>query len=209
MAVEAFFGHDDNANYYHTVDGLLQRNLSDVFLFSSSSSSLDDATYNGSAISPQSDFPGHDDYCLNVYENISYLNISCETILSYSVPLYGYCTPFLLLTTVTANTLIVLVLNKRNMATPTNLVLMGKYFVIKYHYCYLCGERCTSLVHFIYSITFASRSLILTFHPFHFHISVLSKADLSAALIQWFYSVAQRYYFISLIGNWKNPWIKI
>lgn len=63
--------------------------------------------------------------CMNYNGNITYLNVSCETILNYSVPLYGYCTPFLLMTTVTANTIIVLVLNKRNMATPTNLVLMG------------------------------------------------------------------------------------
>lgn len=70
--------------------------------------------------------PDMGNICVNYYDNISYLNVSCETILSYSVPLYGYCTPFLLLTTVTANTLIVLVLNKRNMATPTNMVLMGE-----------------------------------------------------------------------------------
>lgn len=66
--------------------------------------------------------------CMNSYGNMSYLNISCETILSYSVPLYGYCTPVLLLTTIIANTTIVLVLNKRNMATPTNLVLMGNFY---------------------------------------------------------------------------------
>lgn len=58
-------------------------------------------------------------------DNISYLNISCETDLSYSVPLYGYASPFLLVTTVIANTLIVLVLSKRTMTSPTNLVLMG------------------------------------------------------------------------------------
>lgn len=58
--------------------------------------------------------------------NMSYLNISCETNLNYSVPLYGIFTPILLVTTIVANTLIVLVLSKRNMATPTNLVLMGK-----------------------------------------------------------------------------------
>lgn len=58
--------------------------------------------------------------------NMSYLNISCETNLDYSVPLYGIFTPILLLTTIVANTLIVLVLSKRNMATPTNLVLMGE-----------------------------------------------------------------------------------
>lgn len=137
MAVEAFFGHDDSANYYRTVDGLLQRNLSDVYLFGSSST-LDDPSMdnaNGTLVSGSLPVGGggginiHGDECLNYYENISYLNISCETILSYSVPLYGYCTPFLLLTTVTANTLIVLVLNKRNMATPTNLVLMGMYCI--------------------------------------------------------------------------------
>lgn len=59
--------------------------------------------------------------------NISYLNISCESDLSYSIPLYGYCSPFLLLTTVVANTLIILVLSKRTMSSPTNLVLMGEF----------------------------------------------------------------------------------
>lgn len=66
-------------------------------------------------------------YCHQVaLNNMSYLNISCETNLDYSVPLYGIFTPILLPTTIVANTLIVLVLSKRNMATPTNLVLMGK-----------------------------------------------------------------------------------
>lgn len=66
--------------------------------------------------------------CMNVDfgRNFSYLNVSCEVILEYSVPLYGFCMPFLLFTTVTANSLIVVVLSKRNMATPTNSVLMGK-----------------------------------------------------------------------------------
>lgn len=59
--------------------------------------------------------------------NISYLNISCESDLNYSIPLYGYCSPFLLLTTVVANTLIILVLSKRTMTSPTNLVLMGEW----------------------------------------------------------------------------------
>lgn len=79
-----------------------------------------------------SDYMPYDDsyydemYCMNVDQNnMTYLNVSCETNLSYSVPLYGYFAPFLLFTTVTANTLIVLVLSKRNMATPTNSVLMG------------------------------------------------------------------------------------
>lgn len=73
-----------------------------------------------------------DVYCQNLdfANNISYLNVSCETNLDWSVPLYGYCSPFLLFTTVLANTLIVLVLSKRNMATPTNSVLMGKWFCV-------------------------------------------------------------------------------
>ena len=47
--------------------------------------------------------------------------------------LYGFLTPVLLLITMTANSLIVIVLSRRNMATPTNSVLMGK-FLNKYFY---------------------------------------------------------------------------
>ncbi|GAB0090701.1 AGAP012426-PA [Sergentomyia squamirostris] len=67
-----------------------------------------------------------DEYCLNHYENITYLNVSCEIVLDYGIPLYGYCTPFLLFITMTANLLIVIVLSRRSMATPTNMVLMGE-----------------------------------------------------------------------------------
>ncbi|XP_035784576.1 sex peptide receptor-like [Anopheles albimanus] len=63
--------------------------------------------------------------CVAMDGNVSYLNVSCETILSYSIPLYGYCTPVLLLITLTANSLIVIVLSKRSMASPTNFVLMA------------------------------------------------------------------------------------
>lgn len=72
-----------------------------------------------------------DAYCRNLdfSHNLTYLNVSCETNLDYSVPLYGFCSPFLLFTTVLANTLIVLVLSKRNMATPTNSVLMGELLI--------------------------------------------------------------------------------
>ncbi|XP_058837523.1 sex peptide receptor [Topomyia yanbarensis] len=68
-----------------------------------------------------------DDYqnCVAMSGNDSYLNVSCETILNYSVPLYGYCTPIFLLITLTANSLIVIVLSKRSMASPTNFVLMA------------------------------------------------------------------------------------
>jgi len=38
--------------------------------------------------------------------------------------MYGYIVPFLLVITIIANTLIVVVLSKRHMRTPTNVVLM-------------------------------------------------------------------------------------
>ncbi|XP_053679239.1 sex peptide receptor [Anopheles nili] len=63
--------------------------------------------------------------CIASEGNVSYLNVSCETILNYSIPLYGYCTPVLLLVTLAANSLIVIVLRKRSMASPTNFVLMA------------------------------------------------------------------------------------
>lgn len=65
--------------------------------------------------------------CMNHVNNISYLNISCEFELEYATPLFGFCIPFLLFVTVTANLLIVIVLSRRGMATPTNSVLMGKW----------------------------------------------------------------------------------
>lgn len=55
----------------------------------------------------------------------SYLNVSCELPKDYAVPLYGYVMPFLLIITIIANTLIVVVLSKRHMRTPTNVVLMA------------------------------------------------------------------------------------
>ncbi|KFB47862.1 sex peptide receptor [Anopheles sinensis] len=63
--------------------------------------------------------------CIASDGNMTYLNVSCETILNYSIPLYGYCTPVLLLVTLTANSLIVIVLSKRSMVSPTNCVLMA------------------------------------------------------------------------------------
>lgn len=72
-------------------------------------------------------------YCMNrvAGTNISYFNVSCEFELEYATPLYGYCIPFLLFITVTANLLIVIVLSRRSMATPTNSVLMGESSAIK------------------------------------------------------------------------------
>lgn len=70
--------------------------------------------------------PDDDPYgCQNYANNLTYLNVSCSTDLAFSVPLYGYLTPLLVIVTLISNTLIVMVLSKRNMQTPTNLVLMG------------------------------------------------------------------------------------
>lgn len=65
-------------------------------------------------------------YCQNFDGNLTYLNVSCESNLPFSIILYGYFTPFLLLVTLIANSLIVVVLSRRNMASPTNSVLMGE-----------------------------------------------------------------------------------
>jgi neuromedin U receptor 1 len=56
---------------------------------------------------------------------IRYLNVTNELPIKYAQPLYGYVMPFLLVVTVIANTLIVVVLSKRHMRTPTNVVLMA------------------------------------------------------------------------------------
>lgn len=58
-------------------------------------------------------------------ETVYYLNITDESPVKYAQPLYGYFVPFLLVVTIIANTLIVLVLSKRHMRTPTNAVLMA------------------------------------------------------------------------------------
>lgn len=54
-----------------------------------------------------------------------YLNISNELPIKYALPMYGYAMPLLLLVTIVANTLIVVVLSKKHMRTPTNAVLMA------------------------------------------------------------------------------------
>lgn len=54
-----------------------------------------------------------------------YINVTCEIPPKYAVPLYGYIMPYLLVVTIIANTLIVVVLSKRHMRTPTNVVLMA------------------------------------------------------------------------------------
>lgn len=54
-----------------------------------------------------------------------FVNVTCEFPIQYAQPMYGYIAPFLLATTIVANTLIVVVLSRRHMRTPTNAVLMA------------------------------------------------------------------------------------
>lgn len=61
----------------------------------------------------------------NLTDFPDYLNISNELPIKYAVPMYGYAMPLLLLVTIVANTLIVVVLSKKHMRTPTNAVLMA------------------------------------------------------------------------------------
>ncbi|XP_067639807.1 sex peptide receptor [Eurosta solidaginis] len=61
----------------------------------------------------------------DVNANISYWNVTCDNPLEYGLPLYGYIMPFLLIITIAANSLIVLILSKKHLATPTNFVLMA------------------------------------------------------------------------------------
>ncbi|KAI5636213.1 hypothetical protein NE865_11052 [Phthorimaea operculella] len=64
-----------------------------------------------------------DNFCVN-YSHV-YINVTCEFPINYAEPMYGYIAPFLLATTIVANTLIVVVLSRRHMRTPTNAVLMA------------------------------------------------------------------------------------
>ncbi|XP_061725033.1 sex peptide receptor [Cydia pomonella] len=65
-----------------------------------------------------------DNFCASNYSHV-YLNVTCEFPIDYAEPMYGYIAPFLLATTTVANTLIVVVLSRRHMRTPTNVVLMA------------------------------------------------------------------------------------
>jgi hypothetical protein len=73
------------------------------------------------------------DNCSNMWKSnktlsndthVLYLNVICELPISYAQPMYSYVVPFLLVVTIIANTLIVLVLSKWHVRTPTNAVLM-------------------------------------------------------------------------------------
>ncbi|KAA0185297.1 hypothetical protein HAZT_HAZT005206 [Hyalella azteca] len=62
--------------------------------------------------------------------SLEYSHNGCELLnlmegSDLKVPLYGYAMPVLLITTTTANTLIVAVLSQRNMKTPSNTILMA------------------------------------------------------------------------------------
>nr|CAD7585973.1 unnamed protein product [Timema genevievae] len=59
------------------------------------------------------------------FTHVPYLNVTCELPIKYAQPMYGYIVPFLLIITIIANTLIVVVLSKRHMRSPTNAVLMA------------------------------------------------------------------------------------
>lgn len=63
--------------------------------------------------------------CLDKQLTSYFLNVTCELPINYAQPMYGYIAPFLLATTTIANTLIVVVLSRRHMRSPTNAVLMA------------------------------------------------------------------------------------
>ncbi|PZC82848.1 hypothetical protein B5X24_HaOG209291 [Helicoverpa armigera] len=79
---------------------------------------------NGTGYPGYSNFSAADDFCTSNHSHF-YLNVTCEFPVNYAEPMYGYIAPFLLATTTVANTLIVVVLSRRHMRTPTNVVLMA------------------------------------------------------------------------------------
>lgn len=100
-------------------------------LIGSSNNYLSNFDHNGShhhALMNESDMFYGEGRCQNYdyVSNKSYWNVTCDSPVEYIVPLYGYSMPFLLITTVLSNSLIVLILSKKKMSTPTNFVLMGK-----------------------------------------------------------------------------------
>lgn len=85
------------------------------------------SSYNYTNLSTSYDLRNASDVTYNYSCDImrDYVNITCELPINYAVPMYGYIMPFLLFITIIANTLIVVVLSKRHMRTPTNVVLMA------------------------------------------------------------------------------------
>ncbi|KAI8433662.1 hypothetical protein MSG28_015660 [Choristoneura fumiferana] len=75
-----------------------------------------------------SEYPGviaskTDDFCTS--HAATYLNVTCQIPIDYALVMYGYIAPFLLVLTVVANTLIVAVLSRPHMRSPTNVILMA------------------------------------------------------------------------------------
>lgn len=108
------------ANEWYSMDTADRLN---IYADNSSSELSNSLNQNDSNLTDAENFT----YCHDHTANFSYLNVSCESNLQFSIILYGYFTPFLLLVTMVANSLIVVVLSRRNMASPTNSVLMGEY----------------------------------------------------------------------------------
>ena len=58
--------------------------------------------------------------------NITYLvNVTSDVPIEYAMVMFGYIFPILLLLTIIANTLVIIVLSRNHMITPTNLVLLA------------------------------------------------------------------------------------
>lgn len=90
------------------------------------------------------------------------LNVTSGTPLNYVLPLLGYLMPFLLIITIIANTLVVIVLSKKHMRSPTNLVLMAMaisdtltiiFPAPWYFYLYTLGKPTTVSFYFAVPIT--------------------------------------------------------
>ncbi|XP_050312242.1 sex peptide receptor [Anthonomus grandis grandis] len=98
--------------------------LEQDLLNSSFSPDYSEVSYNCSAFSSLSQCE------LNYSSNLTvthsgYINVTNEMPISYAIPLYGYFMPILLVITMVFNTLIVVVLSRKHMRTPTNIVLMS------------------------------------------------------------------------------------
>lgn len=123
---EIFWLRTNNTHRLHNIHGtpinatklLRNFNNTDHFLHGSSGGS-------GSGVA--NDLTIHD-ACQSIdpKTKLNYWNVTCDAPIDYVVPLYGYCMPFLLVITVLANSLIVVILRRKNMNSPTNFVLMGK-----------------------------------------------------------------------------------
>jgi len=90
-----YFNTSNNYGVINDVSNIITTNNNNI---NNGRNSLNDINnnnnnFNGSSLM----YLENDEYCLSHVGNFSYLNISCETILTYSIPLYGFLTPFFLL----------------------------------------------------------------------------------------------------------------